>query len=108
MALRAASATAVDGRAKNLRSVRASCSRRAFLQPEPQLAKERWRPVGVVSFASPVLRVPAALHIPSKHALTFYVGHLAVIWGVPFVPGLHRRVGMTQCFTAAAALAMAV
>ncbi|MFZ5472220.1 MAG: heparan-alpha-glucosaminide N-acetyltransferase domain-containing protein [Myxococcota bacterium] len=40
-----------------------------------------------------VKRLPAGLRIPSAHALSFYVGHMLLIWGVPFVPGLAARIG---------------
>jgi uncharacterized membrane protein len=36
--------------------------------------------------------------LPARHALSFYVGHMVLIWGVPKVLGLHHRIGFTLTF----------
>ncbi len=53
---------------------------------------------------TPALKVFAVL---SAHALTFYVGHMLMLWGVPLSAGLHHRVGQTLSFPAVGALTAA-
>lgn len=52
--------------------------------------------LGLVSlFTSKLRGMPKALGLVARRPLTFYVGHMLLIWGVPFVPGLAHRVGPT-------------
>lgn len=44
------------------------------------------------------------IKLPAEHALTFYVGHMLMIWGVPLVTGLYHRLGPTLSFTQTAGM----
>lgn len=47
--------------------------------------------VGLYALSLTVKSLPVLFATVSRHALTFYVGHMVLIWGVPKVPGLAWR-----------------
>ncbi len=64
--------------------------------------------VGVAAVGlSNAQRLPAAVKLLGQHALTFYVVHMLVLWGIPRVPGLVYRLGPSLgwggCFALSAA-----
>ncbi len=63
---------------------------------------------GLLSVLPQVARVFTTLaqhlRLPAANALTFYVGHMLIIWGVPSVTGLYHRLGPTLSFTSCAGL----
>lgn len=42
-----------------------------------------------------IARLPGPLERASSHALTFYSGHMIILWGAPLVPGLVHRLAPT-------------
>lgn len=54
--------------------------------------------VSALVVALQLTQVPRALRIPSEHALTFYVGHMLMLWGMPGLNGLVTRLGTTRSF----------
>lgn len=49
--------------------------------------------------------IARAVRTPSHHALTFYVGHMLLIWGVPLIHGAHAYFGGQLTFGECAAVA---
>ncbi len=62
--------------------------------------------LAALALAARFVRLPFS-KLASRHALTFYVAHMLIIWGVPFVPGLQFRIGPTLGFAASAAISAA-
>jgi hypothetical protein len=62
--------------------------------------------LAVVGLATKRLRgLPDSVLIPSRYSLTFYVAHMAVIWGTPWFIGLHHAVGASLTWAGCAAVA---
>lgn len=64
--------------------------------------------LGVLAVAAWATRrvgaLPTAVLLPSRRSLTFYVAHMAVIWGTPWFIGLHHAVGPWLTFGGCAAV----
>jgi hypothetical protein len=58
----------------------------------------------VVSQRLPRQQLLSLVRIPARRTLTFYVGHLAVIWGVPGIAGLRHHLGTNLSFASCALL----
>lgn len=65
--------------------------------------------LAVVAWATKRMRaLPDAVLVPSRYSLTFYVAHMAVIWGTPWFIGLHHAVGATLTWAGCAAVSFVV
>lgn len=65
--------------------------------------------LAVVAFVTRRVRaLPDAVLVPSRYSLTFYVAHMAVIWGTPWFIGLHHAVGATLTWLGCAAVSFVV
>lgn len=65
--------------------------------------------LAVVAWATKRLRaLPDAVLVPSRYSLTFYVAHMAVIWGTPWFLGLHHAVGATLTWAGCAVVSFVV
>jgi uncharacterized membrane protein len=81
-----------------------------FWQSSPTLFLTRGGAALVIIGAFAAL-VPRSLSLPplmataARHALTFYVGHMLLLWGTPWLAGLVHRLGQSLSVAGVAALA---
>lgn len=85
-------------------------SRAATASPALFLSRSGWVLFGLAALATAHELLPARLSLQrlSSRAFTFYVGHMVLLWGVPFVPGLVHRLqrGLDVAGVLAVTLAM--